>query len=149
MLFATQSWLAETPAQKAAASSPAYFQVLMAVLSLAVGMFVIGKKPLRLPKIRRFSRIDAFCRVHAAVHAPGPGHVKSCRDKQRTGRPIPVSACAVIAGFPIVQVDVVVSWMNCPFERHLHLLEVCTNNSLLLAIVHYRETAASARTYLR
>lgn len=36
VLFAIQSWLAETPAQKAASASPAYFTVGMAVLSLGV-----------------------------------------------------------------------------------------------------------------
>ncbi|CAK3784968.1 translation initiation factor [Lecanosticta acicola] len=37
VLFSIQQWLSETPAQKAVASSPAYFSVGMAVLSLAVG----------------------------------------------------------------------------------------------------------------
>lgn len=35
-LFAIQSWLSETPAQNATASSSGYVQVLMALLSLAV-----------------------------------------------------------------------------------------------------------------
>lgn len=39
MLFSIQSWLSETPAQKAVASSPAYLQVGMAALSLAVGTY--------------------------------------------------------------------------------------------------------------
>lgn len=36
VLFSIQQWLSETPAQKAVASSPAYFSVGMAVLSLLV-----------------------------------------------------------------------------------------------------------------
>lgn len=36
VLFATQSWLSETPQQKATASTPAYFSVGMAILALGV-----------------------------------------------------------------------------------------------------------------
>lgn len=40
-MFAIQSWLQETPAQKAVAASPAYFSVGMALLALGVvGTFV-------------------------------------------------------------------------------------------------------------
>ncbi|EME86569.1 uncharacterized protein MYCFIDRAFT_181995 [Pseudocercospora fijiensis CIRAD86] len=45
VLFALQTWLAETPAQKAASSSPAYFQVLMALLSLGVGYMPLFMPP--------------------------------------------------------------------------------------------------------
>lgn len=41
VLFSIQQWLSETPAQKAVASSPAYFSVGMAVLSLLVVSFII------------------------------------------------------------------------------------------------------------
>ncbi|KAK4608993.1 hypothetical protein CLAFUW4_14737 [Fulvia fulva] len=44
VLFAIQQWLSESPAQKAAASSPAYLSVGMAALSLGVGYM-----PLFLP----------------------------------------------------------------------------------------------------
>ncbi|PPJ54480.1 hypothetical protein CBER1_02540 [Cercospora berteroae] len=37
VLFSLQSWLTETPAQKAASSSPAYLSVGMAIMSLGVG----------------------------------------------------------------------------------------------------------------
>jgi len=36
VIFATQAWLGETPAQKAASSTPGYFSIGMAVLSLGV-----------------------------------------------------------------------------------------------------------------
>ncbi|KXT00552.1 hypothetical protein AC578_5223 [Pseudocercospora eumusae] len=45
VLFAVQSWLAETKEQKAAASSPAYLQVLMALLSLGVGYMPLFMPP--------------------------------------------------------------------------------------------------------
>ncbi|KAI5357590.1 Putative PAT complex subunit Asterix [Septoria linicola] len=45
ILFAIQSWLSETPAQKAAASSPAYLQVGMAALSLGVGYMPLFMPP--------------------------------------------------------------------------------------------------------
>ncbi|KAM3421215.1 hypothetical protein BST61_g1623 [Cercospora zeina] len=44
VLFSLQSWLTETPAQKAASSSPAYLSVGMAIMSLGVGYM-----PLLLP----------------------------------------------------------------------------------------------------
>jgi hypothetical protein len=39
VLFAIQSWLSETPSQRATTSTPAYFSVGMAVLSLGVVSF--------------------------------------------------------------------------------------------------------------
>ncbi|EMF07974.1 uncharacterized protein SEPMUDRAFT_152299 [Sphaerulina musiva SO2202] len=45
VLFSIQSWLSETPAQKAVASSPAYLQVGMAALSLAVGYMPLFMPP--------------------------------------------------------------------------------------------------------
>lgn len=39
VIFAAQSWLAETPTQKAKSSTPAYFSILMAVMSLLVVSF--------------------------------------------------------------------------------------------------------------
>ena len=36
VIFAVQSWLAETPAQRAKSATPGYFSVLMAIMSLAV-----------------------------------------------------------------------------------------------------------------
>ncbi|KXT10544.1 hypothetical protein AC579_8329 [Pseudocercospora musae] len=45
VLFAVQTWLAETKEQKAASSSPAYFQVLMALLSLGVGYMPLFMPP--------------------------------------------------------------------------------------------------------
>lgn len=36
VIFAVQSWLSETPAQKAAASTPSYFSIGMALLSVGV-----------------------------------------------------------------------------------------------------------------
>ncbi|KAK3112929.1 hypothetical protein LTR53_010269 [Teratosphaeriaceae sp. CCFEE 6253] len=45
VLFATQSWLAETPAQKAASSTPGYFSVGMAVMSLGVAYLPLFMPP--------------------------------------------------------------------------------------------------------
>jgi len=39
VIFAAQSWLSETPGQKAKSPTPAYFSVLMAVMSLLVVSF--------------------------------------------------------------------------------------------------------------
>ncbi|TKA34766.1 hypothetical protein B0A54_13366 [Friedmanniomyces endolithicus] len=44
VIFSIQGWLSETPAQKASTSTPAYFSVSMAVLSLGVAYM-----PLFLP----------------------------------------------------------------------------------------------------
>ncbi|KAK4555336.1 hypothetical protein LTR86_007633 [Recurvomyces mirabilis] len=45
VLFAIQGWLSETPAQKAASSTPSYFSVGMSILSLGTAYMPLFMPP--------------------------------------------------------------------------------------------------------
>ena len=64
VLFATQSWLSETPSQRSTSGTPAYFSVGMAVLAVGV---VSGPLPSHF--LDELRELMEFSGVYAAVSA--------------------------------------------------------------------------------
>ncbi|KAI4956340.1 hypothetical protein J4E91_000551 [Alternaria rosae] len=63
VVFAIQSWLAETPEQKKTSTTPAYFQVGMSAMSLLVVSLAPGSDR---------SRVDAVPQTYSSIFLPPP-----------------------------------------------------------------------------